>query len=382
MLHAALVHPIRYWRKRVRTWALQNVHLQVAAGETVGIIGANGAGKTTLLRVAAGIGKPTRGRVLRRGTLGSMLSLGESFDPTLSGRENALTSVIIAGYTRRQALARLPEIVAFSELETFFDEPLRTYSSGMTVRLAFAVASTVETDVLLVDEVLAVGDLQFQRKCLDRMRELQQSGAAILLASHDLAQIESLCDRAIWLDRGRVREEGPADIVSANYQSAMRVETEQRIRQPARHAAVEGLRLGENRFGTFEVEISGVRVSDVTPARASGSTSIVMEIDVKPHVPVESPVVGVSLHRVRDGAKIMDVSTAGDGVELGTVDSPTTVVLRLDRLDAEAGAYRFDVGVYERDWRYAYDYHWQAYPLDLIGPGTPTFGPPRHWEVR
>ena len=383
MLQAALVHPIRYWRQRVRIWALENIHLEVATGETVGVIGPNGAGKSTLLRMAAGVGRPTRGRVQRSGILGSMLTLGESFDPTLSGRENALTSAIIAGYTRREALARLPDIVAFSDLETFFDEPLRTYSSGMTLRLAFAVASTVEPDLLLVDEALSVGDLPFQQKCIDRMRELQQSGAAILLSSHDLVQVESFCDRVIWMDHGRIREEGPAEVVVANYKAALRVETERQARHKARHSSTEGPRLGENRFGTLEVEISGVRVSPsaVASARADGSSPIVVEIDLQPHAPVENPIVSVSLHRVRDGAKIMDVSTQGDGVQLGMLREPTTLVLQLDRLDTEAGSYRFDVGVYERAWQYAYDYHWQAYPVDLFSVGGPTFGPPRSWRI-
>lgn len=384
-LHAALVHPFRHWRQRTRFWALQNVHLDLSAGDMIGVVGPNGAGKSTLLRLAGGIGRPSSGRVRRRGTLGSMLSLGESFEPTLTGRENALTSAILAGYTRRQALARLPEIVAFSELEEFFDEPLRTYSSGMTLRLAFAVASTVQPDILLVDEVMAVGDLPFQRRCLDRMHELQESGVAVLLASHDLDQVKSVCGRAIWLDHGRIRAEGAADHVCGSYREAMRVETERRSPLPVERApSTEPLRRGENRFGTLEVEIAAVRVlpEAVPQARASGSSPIRVEIDLEPHVPVESPIVGVSLHRVGDGVKILDVSTAGDGVELGTLHAPTTVVLMFDRLDADAGSYRLDIGVYERDWRYGYDYHWQAYSLEVLGTAGATFGPPRRWEVR
>ncbi|HET6305055.1 MAG TPA: ABC transporter ATP-binding protein, partial [Myxococcota bacterium] len=162
-------------------WALRDVDLELRAGETLGLIGANGSGKSTLLRLMAGLGRPTRGRITRHRRVDAMLSLGESFDLRLSGRENALTASILAGFSRREARARLDEIVAFAELGGFLDEPLRTWSDGMRLRLAFAVATATRPEVLLIDEVLSVGDVQFQAKCLERARDLQARGVALVL---------------------------------------------------------------------------------------------------------------------------------------------------------------------------------------------------------
>jgi len=385
-LHGLLARPHSALRRKPTFWALQNVNVNVGQGETLGIIGANGAGKSTFLRLAGGVGRPSRGRVRRRGAVGPMLTLGESFDPTLTGRENAVTAAILAGYTKREALERLPAMAAFAELEDFLDEPLRTYSTGMTLRLAFAVAVSSEPDVLLVDEVLAVGDLRFQSKCLNRIRELREGGTAILLASHDEGQIRSTCQRVLWLDRGTVRALGEPDDAYGLYRTALRAADE-----PIAPAALDtprlgargDLRHGENRFGTLATEIVDVRIDpDVAlSATAVAASPVRIELDLLPHTPVENPIVGVSLWRVRDGAKVLDVSTAGDGVDLGLIDRATTVVVELDRVDAEAGRYRLDVGLYEASWRSTYDYHWQAYSLEVVQRGGATFGPPRRWRI-
>ena len=384
-LKAALLDPFGRRRHRDRFWALQDLNLELRAGETLGVIGANGSGKSTLLRLIAGLGKPTRGRITRRRSIGAMLALGEGFDLLLTGRENAVTAGILAGYTRKQAWSKLEQIVSFAELEEFFDHPLRMYSDGMRVRLAFATAISAEPEILLIDEVLAVGDLRFQSKCYDRLRELQERGTTIVLASHDEGQVRNVCDRVIWLSHGRVQAYGDPDEVYGAYREAMRVETERRAAAgpPAPRHPRHDLRLNENRFGTLEVEIVDVRVLEPGGRRitaADGTDAIGIEIDLESRAEVVEPIVGVSLHRVRDGAKVLDLSTAADGISLGRVDEPSTVALWLDRLDIEPGLYRFDVGVYERNWSYVYDYHWQAYPLELKGRGPGgTFGPPRRW---
>ena len=282
-------------------------------------------------------------------------------------------------------IAKLDEIVAFSELDEFFDHPLRTYSDGMKLRLAFSVAISVDPEVLLIDEVLSVGDVRFQEKCFARLEELQEAGTTILLTSHDEGQVRELCGRAVWLARGRLRAQGDPDEVFEAYKKAMRVETERRsVALEAEHwHAQNDPHLQENRFGTREVEIVGVRVEpqEIRPAGATGQMPVRIEIDLDPHVDVEEPIVGVSLHRLSDGASVLNLSTEGDAIRLGTLAAPRTIALTVDRLDVEPGSYRFDVGVYERDWSYVYDYHWQAYPLEVRRVGS-GFGPSRRWDER
>jgi lipopolysaccharide transport system ATP-binding protein len=208
------------WRRRDYFWALADVSFKVGPGRMVGIMGFNGAGKSTLLRLVAGVGRPTTGRVQIHGRLGAILELGVGFNPELTGRENIFISGVCSGLTRQEVRERFDSIVAFSELEEFLDYPLRTYSTGMHVRLAFAVASHIEPEVLLIDEVLAVGDMAFQRKCMDRLISFKQGGCTGLLVSHGPQAVLGLCDDAIWLDHGRVVAYGPAPEVVAQYVEA------------------------------------------------------------------------------------------------------------------------------------------------------------------
>jgi len=206
---------------RVTVEALRRVDLTVAPGEAVGLIGRNGAGKTTLLRLVAGAYCPDQGRVTVRGRRGTLLELAGGFHPDLSGYDNAEVAALIAGLPRRELPARLEAIAAFAELDQALDAPVRTYSTGMTLRLGFAVAAALDPDLLLVDEVLAVGDEPFQRKCLARIAELRARGTALLVASHGLDLIEQQCDRAVWLEEGRVRAAGPAREVCRAYREAV-----------------------------------------------------------------------------------------------------------------------------------------------------------------
>lgn len=201
-------------------WALRDVNLAIEQGEVVGVIGRNGAGKTTLLKLLARITEPTVGVARTRGHLGALLEVGTGFHPELTGRENVYLNGALLGLTRRQINRRFDEIVAFADLERFLDTPLKRYSAGMQLRLAFAVAAHVEPDVVVVDEVLAVGDLEFQRRCLGRMSELGHQGRTAVFVSHDLGAIARLCTRVIWLDQGRVVEDGPPGTVIEQYQRA------------------------------------------------------------------------------------------------------------------------------------------------------------------
>src|SRR6266404_3978448 len=202
-------------------WALKDVDLQVRQGEVLGLIGRNGAGKTTLLKILSRITRPTSGWAEIYGRVGSLLEVGTGFHPELSGRDNIYLSGAILGMTKRDIARKFDEIVAFAELEKFLDMQVKHYSSGMYVRLAFAVAAHLEPEILLVDEVLAVGDLNFQKKCLGKMGDVARAGRTVVLVSHQLNQIRRLCHRAVWVDAGQIRMAGGTHEVVSAYESAM-----------------------------------------------------------------------------------------------------------------------------------------------------------------
>jgi ABC-type polysaccharide/polyol phosphate transport system ATPase subunit len=200
-------------------WALKDVSFEVRQGEVIGMIGRNGAGKTTVLKILARITKPTTGYAEVRGRVGSLLEVGTGFHPELTGRENVYLSGAILGMTKNEIRRKFDEIVAFAEVENFLDTPLKHYSAGMQTRLAFAVAAHLEPEILLVDEVLAVGDIAFQKKCLGKMSDVARGGRTVLFISHQMNQIRRLCERVIWLDRGQVRNDGPGGEVVSAYEA-------------------------------------------------------------------------------------------------------------------------------------------------------------------
>ncbi|MBA3475314.1 MAG: ATP-binding cassette domain-containing protein, partial [Actinobacteria bacterium] len=229
--------------------ALENVSLAVEPGEAVGLVGRNGSGKSTLLRLVAGIIKPTEGRVAIGGRVGSLLELGAGFHPDFSGRENVFLNGAIYGLRRAQIRERFDEIVAFAELEQAIDRPVRTYSSGMYMRLGFAIAAHLDADVLLLDEVFAVGDEAFQRKCFGKVFEFKQRGGTIVFVSHDASQVERLCERAVLLREGRLEFDGPTHEAIVRYRRALAADAD-----PAERAA--GLR----EWGTGAATISAARL--------------------------------------------------------------------------------------------------------------------------
>jgi len=222
-LEAFLRSPIASLRRKKEEmfWALKDVSLQVNEGEVLGLIGRNGAGKTTLLKILSRITRPTEGWAEIRGRVGSLLEVGTGFHPELTGRENTFLSGAILGMGKAEIERKFDEIVAFAELEKFIDTPVKHYSSGMYVRLAFAVAAHLEPEILLVDEVLAVGDINFQKKCLGKMGDVARAGRTVVLVSHQLNQIRRLCHRVVWIDDGSVRQDGPTHEVVSAYESAM-----------------------------------------------------------------------------------------------------------------------------------------------------------------
>lgn len=222
-LRESIVEAVRTPFKRLRgdngnsIWALQDLNFEVAPGEVLGIVGRNGAGKSTLLKVLSRITQPTTGRVELFGRVASLLEVGTGFHPELTGRENIYLNGAVLGMKRVEIDSKFDQIVEFSELEKFLDTPVKRYSSGMYMRLAFAVASHLEPEILIIDEVLAVGDAQFQKKCLGKMSNVATQGRTVLFVSHNMVAVQSLCQRAIWLDRGRIVNEGPASEVVADY---------------------------------------------------------------------------------------------------------------------------------------------------------------------
>jgi lipopolysaccharide transport system ATP-binding protein len=224
----ALAAPFNYLASTMREpapdeiiWALNNVSFEVERGEVIGIIGRNGAGKSTLLKILSRITEPTSGRALVQGRVGSLLEVGTGFHPELTGRENIYLSGAVLGMKKAEIDRKFDEIVAFSEVDKFIHTPVKRYSSGMYVRLAFAVAAHLEPEILLVDEVLAVGDLSFQQKCLNRMQELTESGMTILLVSHNMAAIQSSCRQAVYLESGRIASSGDTLQVMQAYRHAL-----------------------------------------------------------------------------------------------------------------------------------------------------------------
>jgi lipopolysaccharide transport system ATP-binding protein len=357
-------------------WALRDVSFTVEQGETFGIIGANGSGKSTLLRILAGLTRQTGGEVRIDGDLGSVLTLGGGFHPMLSGEENALTGALLGGVTRDEAAARLPAITRFAELSAEdMRQPLRMLSDGQRMRLAFSVAISTDPDILLLDEVLAVGDLSFQEKCFAHLESLQDKGVTIVVVSHDLGQIRRLCDRTLWLEKGETSQIGRPQEVSLHYERAMHGESQ----------AVP-LDDGAWRIGTRRVEICDVRLAGAGGERVSRiatGDSLTIELDYKSHRALPKIIFGVGIHTEGDERTCLDIDTESDLSSPGPVE-PGEGSLRLDlgRLDLGGGAYYVDVGAYSADWEETYDYHWKAAPLEMKGRDAPgDLDPPRTWIV-
>ncbi len=386
-LQEAVVRGFRGIRSKDDFQALDQISFGIAAGKMVGVIGRNGAGKSTLLRLVGGVGTPDSGQIRVQGRLGALLDLGVGFHPELTGRENIYVNAVISGLTRREVRDRLPAIVDFAELGDFLDSPLRTYSTGMQMRLAFSVAAHLDPEILLVDEVLAVGDMRFQAKCLDRIREFKTRGCTILFVSHDLGQVRELCDEAIWLSSGHLTAHGPAGVVANQYANAMHPET--RRRTPAHQApqvTATGIQLqvNQNRFGSQELQISGVRLlaPDGFPTTEMDSGApLVVEIAFQARTPISSPIFGVTVTDTADRV-CYDTSTAAGQLELPDLEGVGKIRLVLERLDLAGGEYFINAGAYKKEWEYAYDYHWRVYRLTI----RPTPGekgplrPPHRWE--
>ncbi|MBD2256341.1 ABC transporter ATP-binding protein [Pseudanabaena sp. FACHB-2040] len=370
------MHPVRQF------WALRHISFTVGPGEMLGVIGHNGAGKSTLLRLLGGVGRPDEGQIRMRGRIGALLELGAGFHGDLSGRENVFVMAVVAGLTRREVAKRFDSIVEFSELHEFIDNPVRTYSTGMQMRLAFSVAVHTDPGTLLVDEFLSVGDLAFQSKCLNQIAELKRQGCAIVLISHDTAQVEQMCDRVLWLRQGQAVAYGTVPVVVGQYVTEMRTETLQRTpqRPPQLTRSGQELKVNENRFGSQEVEILDVQL--LPGDHIDGGDPLCVEITYNAPNKMESVIFSISINR-EDDVVCLDENTQNIGPRLPLEQGKGKIKFYCERLDLCSGKYSVNVGIFEQTWQYAYDYHWHAYPLWVRAQSISkaVLAPPIRWEV-
>ena len=361
-------------------WALRDVCFQVGTGESVALIGTNGSGKSTALKLISRILPPTSGVLTVNGRVAALLELGAGFHPDLTGRENIALNGSILGLSRRFIRCQTDEIIAFSELERFIDVPVRNYSSGMLMRLGFSVATAFQPEILLVDEVLAVGDQAFQDRCLRRIREIQASGATIVMVSHDLNTVQMLCDRAIWLDDGRLRADSSPAEVATRYltdiwqqeQSRAEAEVERQdasSEEAPADTADEGSTV-EARWGSGEVRIERVEMFD---GEGQGTTVIatgapfVIRMWYNAAQRVEQPAFGISFYD-EQGHRVNGPNTIWGRFDLPAVQGRGCVDYVVDALPLLNGRYDVTVAVYDKYVTHPYD-HWHRMSTLSVVPG-------------
>jgi ABC-type polysaccharide/polyol phosphate transport system ATPase subunit len=351
-------------------WALRDVSLSIPKGTTYGLIGHNGSGKSTLLRVMAGIHPPTSGRVQTVGRVSALLELGAGFHPELSGRENVYLNGSILGLSRREVAAVIDDIIDFSGLGGFVDSTVKHYSSGMYVRLGFAVAVHVKPDILMVDEVIAVGDEEFQRRCFDHLFKLKREGVTIVLVSHSAPLMEQMCDEVAWLDHGRLQKVGaPADVVRAYLDEVNAAESERL--DAAGPGEDEDPVDSSRRWGTREVEVLGFELRSgegtvLTAARAGEPLTI--RIRYRAHEAVEEPVFGLGFV-TESGVRVAGPNTRFSGVRTGTVRGDGYVDYVTNRFPLLPGAWRLSVAIVDASMLHTYDHLEQVYHFH-VQPGS------------
>ncbi len=355
--------------------ALSDVSFEVAPGETLGVIGPNGSGKSTLLKLLAGILRPTRGRVEVRGRLAALLELGAGFHPEISGRENVEITGLLLGLTRAQIAERFDAIVRFAGVEEFLEAPLKTYSSGMAVRLGFAIAAASDPDVFLVDEVLAVGDEAFAHRALERFADFERAGKTLIFVSHDLSLVTDRCRRAIWLEGGRVAADGPAaDTVARYREHVATAEGRRRLRE-----AGAGGRVGS---GAATIESVRILDRDGRPAgRLRRGEPATIEMAVRAGEPLADFVFGFQISTVA-GAVVFGSNTLLDGHAPDSFSGGATVSLAIPSVDLAPGVYALDAAVHARSGA-PYDYWRDALRFEVTADAASAgvWSPPRRWSA-
>jgi homopolymeric O-antigen transport system ATP-binding protein len=345
--------------------ALSQASLTINRGEVFGLIGHNGAGKSTLLKLVARVIRPTNGRVLVSGKVAPLLEVGAGFHPELTGRENVFLNGAMLGFSQEEMQEKFPRIVEFSELGDFIDAPLRTYSSGMTARLGFAVATDSQPDILIVDEILSVGDEAFQHKSYERILSIKAQGATILLVSHSMGMIESICQRAAWLHRGQIVAVGNAKSVIDQYLGRVSEEENRQL-------------IGETRRGEQldskvyrPIEIRQVRiVNDQSYEQQVFHTGEGMSVEIEyvAHEAIDSLEVGIAIHR-QDGIHITGPNTALDGLEIKMLPGVGGVTYSVPSIPLMEGLYQLSISLVNRDGNRMLDYHDHLYTFRINNRG-------------
>jgi len=354
-INRSLKEKVINWRKRGYElfWALQDVDLTVYKGETISVIGPNGSGKSTILRLMTGIMKPNRGSIATHGTIAALLDLGAGFHPDLTGRENIYLNASILGIRKKDLEPIFQDIIDFSDLGPFIDNQVKNYSAGMYVRLGFSIAINVNPDILLVDEVLAVGDESFQAKCLDRISKLQESGKTIVLVTHNADLAEAVSDRVLWLERGRVKMLGdPQEVVEA-YHEAMSTRPE------------------GTEFGNRDIVIESVQLLDGEgrPSEVFRTGEpLVLRLRYTARKPVEDPVFGFGFYD-RLGLMVFGTNTRLREVDIPRVEGGGVVEFVIPSLSMLDGRYYVSVAAHTRDGQV--NYHWldKKYCFEVTSPG-------------
>jgi ABC-type polysaccharide/polyol phosphate transport system ATPase subunit len=390
--------------------AVRDVTFTVPAGRTLGVIGRNGSGKSTMLKLVAGITKPTTGSVTVNGRISALIELGAGFHPEISGRENVFINGIMLGLSKREVAKRFDEIVEFAELKDFIDAPVKTYSSGMYMRLGFAVAIHVDPDVLLVDEVLAVGDEGFTHKCLDKFAEFKRRGKTILLVTHALPMVERFCDEALWLDHGEKMGMGDPKRIVGAYVTAVEVGEEEHLAagdaraqestavvspdepasavlpdHPVESAVAPSnmFQAAEGRWGSREVEITDVSLSSGDRDRGHvfhSGAPLDIRIRMRAPLPIEDFVVGLGLFNA-EGVCCYGTNTNLENYRSERLHGDAEVTFRIDSLALVEGTYKVDVAVHKLDG-YPYDYHRLLYTFRVKSrtKDVGIYRPPHEWH--
>ncbi|MCU0580713.1 MAG: ABC transporter ATP-binding protein [Desulfobacterota bacterium] len=361
-----------------------HLDLEIPRGISLGVIGRNGSGKSTLLKLLAGIYKPDGGTIQLEGRVASLIELGAGFHPEFTGRENVFINGAVMGLSRKEIEARFDRIVRFAELESFIDAPVRTYSSGMYVRLGFSVAVNVDPDILLVDEVLAVGDESFSHKCLDQMIAFKKAGKTIVLVTHDLPTVERFCEEAVWLDGGCLRAQGPPrQVVDAYRQEvARREEARFQDERPEDQCPAPAGLLSKDRWGNGDLEIIRVRILDDQGQDRhvfQSGEDITIELAYRVHRPTADVVFGVGIFN-GEGACAYGTNTETDRIVLPALGSQGRIGFLLEKPQFIEGTYFLDVAVHARDG-HAYDYQSRCVSLAVRSSlkDTGLYRVPHRW---
>ena len=351
--------------------ALDDVSFDIPSGITFGIMGENGSGKSTLLKCIARILEPDTGRVAVDGTLGALLELGSGFHPELTGRENVYLNGSILGLSRAAIDARFDEIVDFAGIERFIDQPVKNYSSGMYVRLGFSVAINVTPDVLLVDEVLAVGDTAFQRKCMDKFADYRREGRTVVVVSHAMGTVRTVCDQVAWLEHGRLRDVGPAMALVDEYLDEGNVT----------HEVLVG---GGHRDGTGEIRVEDVSVRGPDGGPLVAGAPFEVSVWVRAKEPIVEPVVGLGVE-TREGVVVWGSNTKEADVSLGTLDGPARVTFRCPALPLQGESFDLLVAATDTTTQHVYDFLRKVARFDVESVRPPEAGGPvvmrGSWDV-